>query len=105
MVSGTPEVIKAAFTKETDFFGDRGIEYISDAVSIEEPNYLKRNMFDIWGERFGITQDESDFAVEQGMKALEVVNADIQDLATDTEGKILVVGQRDDDVWVAKYRP
>jgi predicted nucleotide-binding protein (sugar kinase/HSP70/actin superfamily) len=28
VVSGTPKVIRAAFTKETDFFAERGISYL-----------------------------------------------------------------------------
>jgi activator of 2-hydroxyglutaryl-CoA dehydratase/predicted nucleotide-binding protein (sugar kinase/HSP70/actin superfamily) len=96
VVSGTPEVMKSAFTKESDFFADRDIEYISDAVSIEEPNYLKRNMFDIWGERFGITQDESDFAVDQGLIALERFNLDVQD-----KGRaILETVEAEDDIAI-----
>jgi hypothetical protein len=33
------------------------------------------------------------------------VNGLIQDVATDSQGRIVVAGQREDDVWVAKYRP
>ncbi len=79
IVSGTPAVMKAAFTKEVDFFAQRGIEYIDDSAAIEEPNYLKRTMFDTWGARLGITRDESDFAVDQGLIALRLFNEDVQD--------------------------
>ncbi|MFV8753785.1 BadF/BadG/BcrA/BcrD ATPase family protein [Nannocystaceae bacterium ST9] len=79
IVSGTPAVMKAAFTKEVDFFAQRGIEYIDEAASLEEPNYLMRNMFDTWGHRLGITRDESDFAVRQGLAALRAFNLDVED--------------------------
>ncbi len=79
IVSGTPAVMKAAFTKEVDFFAQRGIEYIDEAASLEEPNYLMRNMFDSWGHRLGITRDESDFAVRQGLLALRAFNLDVED--------------------------
>jgi len=32
IVAGSPNVIKAAFTKEVDFFQQRGIEYLSPAL-------------------------------------------------------------------------
>ena len=31
--------------------------------------------------------------------------ADIHALTTDSDGNIIVAGQRNDDIWVAKYRP
>jgi activator of 2-hydroxyglutaryl-CoA dehydratase/predicted nucleotide-binding protein (sugar kinase/HSP70/actin superfamily) len=70
IVAGSPLVIKSAFTKEVDFFERAGIEYISDAVTFTEPNLLKKRMFETWGERLGITRDESDWAVDQGYAAL-----------------------------------
>ncbi len=78
IVSGTPAVMKAAFTKEVDFFAQRSIEYIDAAASLEEPNYLMRNMYDTWGHRLGITRDESDFAVRQGLIALKAFNDEVQ---------------------------
>ncbi len=79
IVAGTPDVIKAAFTKEVDFFATRGIEYIDPALSFAEPSLLKRRMFLTWGERLGITEDESDFACEQGFKALQLFEADLEE--------------------------
>src|SRR5690606_6006594 len=42
IVAGTPDVVKAAFTKEVDFFAQRGIEYVDPALSFAEPNLLAR---------------------------------------------------------------
>ncbi|MCZ7586617.1 MAG: acyl-CoA dehydratase activase-related protein [Deltaproteobacteria bacterium] len=70
IVAGAPNVIKAAFTKEVDFFARSNIEYLDAAVNFEEPNLLKRVLFETWGERLKITEDESDFAAEQGFIAL-----------------------------------
>lgn len=78
VVAGTPNVMKAAFTKETDFFATRGIEYIDEPLNMDEHNFLKKNLFDTWGQRLGITQDESDFAVTQGFAALDAFNADVE---------------------------
>lgn len=70
VVSGTPKVVKAAFTKEVDFFAERCIEYVDPAITLCEPLLCKRQMFRTWGERLGVTEDESDFAVEQAFAAL-----------------------------------
>ena len=71
IVAGSPNVVKAAFTKETDFFAKAGIEWIDDAIAFNEVNLLKRRLFNVWGPRLGVTEDESDWAVDQGFKALE----------------------------------
>jgi predicted CoA-substrate-specific enzyme activase len=79
IVAGSPEVIKAAFTKETDFFAKRGIDYVDNALSFAEHTLMRRRMFETWGERLGISEDESDFAFEQGMKALNAFDLEVQD--------------------------
>lgn len=78
IVAGTPDVIKAAFTKEQDFFGQRGIEYIDPAFSFEEPLRMKRVLFETFGERLECTEDESDFAADQAFAALDRYQADLQ---------------------------
>ena len=42
IVAGAPEVMKAAFTKETDFFAQRGIKYLDPAMTFTEPTLLKQ---------------------------------------------------------------
>ncbi len=71
VVSGTPKVIRAAFTKETDFFGERAITYLDTAVTLNEPLMCKRQMFAEWGPLLGLTEDENDFAIEQAFLALD----------------------------------
>jgi activator of 2-hydroxyglutaryl-CoA dehydratase/predicted nucleotide-binding protein (sugar kinase/HSP70/actin superfamily) len=78
IVAGTPNVMKAAFTKEVDFFAERGIDYVDSAVTLEERAYFKRQMFEIWGKRLAITEDESDFAVNQGFEALRRFDSEMQ---------------------------
>jgi activator of 2-hydroxyglutaryl-CoA dehydratase/predicted nucleotide-binding protein (sugar kinase/HSP70/actin superfamily) len=70
IVAGTPEVMKAAFTKDVDFFAQRNIRYLDPAVTFTEPNLLKRQLFEAWGPLLGVTEDESDFAVDEAWKAL-----------------------------------
>jgi predicted nucleotide-binding protein (sugar kinase/HSP70/actin superfamily) len=78
IVAGAPEVMKAAFTKETDFFAQRGIEYLDPAMTFTERSLMKRQLFECFGPRFEITEDENDFAVDQAWKALDKVDADLQ---------------------------
>jgi activator of 2-hydroxyglutaryl-CoA dehydratase/predicted nucleotide-binding protein (sugar kinase/HSP70/actin superfamily) len=79
IVAGVPEVMKAAFTKETDFFATRGIQYLDPALTFTEPTLLKRQLFQAFGEFFGITEDESDFACDQGWKAMDLLDRDLQE--------------------------
>jgi len=101
IVAGTPDVMKAAFTKEQDYFENRGIEYMAPAFSFSEPTLLKRTMFEAFREALGITEDESDFAVQQGLDALERFDQDLQDkgraildqVEYDNKVAILVLGR------------
>jgi activator of 2-hydroxyglutaryl-CoA dehydratase/predicted nucleotide-binding protein (sugar kinase/HSP70/actin superfamily) len=79
IVAGAPDVMKAAFTKEVDFFTQRGIEYVDPALSFMEPTLLARRMFDVFGPRLGITEDENDFACREAWKALTIFENDVQE--------------------------
>jgi predicted nucleotide-binding protein (sugar kinase/HSP70/actin superfamily) len=70
IVAGTPNVIRAAFTKEQDLFAKRGIEYIDPAVSMMEPLLLKSRLYDVFGDKLFITEDENNFAIDQAYQAL-----------------------------------
>ncbi|MBX7148331.1 CoA activase [bacterium] len=72
IVAGTPEVMKAAFTKENNFFKERGITYLSTALTLNEPTLFKKQMFEAFQHILDITEDESDFAVNQGWKGLKM---------------------------------
>src|SRR5207253_1807248 len=78
IVAGAPEVMKAAFTKETDFFAQRGIEYLDPAMTFTEPMLLKSQLFACFGKALEVTEDENDFAVDQAWKALAKVDEDLQ---------------------------
>jgi activator of 2-hydroxyglutaryl-CoA dehydratase/predicted nucleotide-binding protein (sugar kinase/HSP70/actin superfamily) len=79
IVAGCPDVMKAAFTKEVDFFAKRGIEYLDPALSFVEPTLMARRLFETFGPRLGVTEDESDFACKEGWKALGAFERDLQD--------------------------
>jgi len=96
IVAGSPLVVKAAFTKEVDFFARAGIEYVNDALTFTEHNLLKKRMFTVWGPRLGVTEDETDFAVDQGLAALRQFDAILQE-----KGKrILEEVEREDRVAI-----
>jgi activator of 2-hydroxyglutaryl-CoA dehydratase/predicted nucleotide-binding protein (sugar kinase/HSP70/actin superfamily) len=78
IVSGAPKVMKAAFTKETDFFAKNGIDYVDAAATLNEPHYFARQMFETWGARLGVTEDESNHAVRQGYEALRRFDAEME---------------------------
>jgi predicted CoA-substrate-specific enzyme activase len=79
IVAGAPDVMKAAFTKEVDFFATRNIEYLDPALSMVEPTLLARRMFETFGPRLGITEDENDHACREAWKALTMFENDVQD--------------------------
>jgi len=78
VVTGTPNVIKAAFTKEVDFFAARGIEYVDAAVNFGVPVLQRAHLHATWGPRLGITRDENEFAIEQGLRAQAACEAELQ---------------------------
>ncbi|MCL2449711.1 MAG: acyl-CoA dehydratase activase-related protein [Polyangiaceae bacterium] len=79
IVAGCPDVMKAAFTKEVDFFATRGIEYLDPALSFMEPTLMARRLFATFGARLGITEDENDFACKEGWRLLDAFDRDVQD--------------------------
>ncbi|MBI2373758.1 MAG: CoA activase [Deltaproteobacteria bacterium] len=79
IVSGAPKVMGAAFTKEIDFFAARGIKYLDPAVTFLEPNLMKRRLFECFGPVLGITEDESDFAVDEAYHALALFDRRMED--------------------------
>ncbi len=79
IVAGVPDVMKAAFTKEVDFFAQRGIEYLDTPLTFAEMNLTARRMFETWGPRLGVTEDESDHAHREGMRALALFENDLQE--------------------------
>jgi activator of 2-hydroxyglutaryl-CoA dehydratase/predicted nucleotide-binding protein (sugar kinase/HSP70/actin superfamily) len=78
IVAGAPEVMKAAFTKETDFFASRGVKYLDPAVTFTERALLRRQIFDAFGPELGITEDENDFACDEAWKALEAFTNEME---------------------------
>src|SRR5580658_1767813 len=78
IVAGAPDVMKAAFTKEVDFFATRGIEFLDPSVSFVEPTLMARRMFETFGPRLGVTEDESDFACREAWRAQAIFDKDLE---------------------------
>jgi activator of 2-hydroxyglutaryl-CoA dehydratase/predicted nucleotide-binding protein (sugar kinase/HSP70/actin superfamily) len=78
IVAGAPNVLKAAFTKEVDFFATRGIKYLDPACSLIEPNLLRKQLFNCFKDHLDITEDESDFACDQGFEALKKLDVEME---------------------------
>jgi activator of 2-hydroxyglutaryl-CoA dehydratase/predicted nucleotide-binding protein (sugar kinase/HSP70/actin superfamily) len=78
IVAGAPNVLKAAFTKEIDFFAQRGIKYLDPACSMIEPTLLRRQMFECFRDHLEITEDESDFACEEAWKAMKKLDVEME---------------------------
>ncbi len=73
-----PNVLKAAFTKEVDFFATRGIKYLDPACSLIEPHLLRKQLFNCLRDHLEITEDESDFACDQGFEALRKLDVEME---------------------------
>jgi predicted nucleotide-binding protein (sugar kinase/HSP70/actin superfamily) len=78
IVQGSPNVLKAAFTKEVDFFAQRGIKYLDPAMSMIEPHLFRKQLFEAFAEHLQITEDESDFAAEQGWVAMAKLDQELE---------------------------
>ncbi|HEX3697206.1 MAG TPA: BadF/BadG/BcrA/BcrD ATPase family protein [Polyangia bacterium] len=78
IVAGAPNVLKAAFTKEVDFFATRGIKYLDPACALIEPNLLRKQLFECFREHLGMTEDESDFACDQGFEAMRKLDVEME---------------------------
>ncbi len=67
----TPEVVKAAFTKERDVFAEQGILYLTPLLDLSKPDLFARQMFAAWGDILGLSREENRRAVSEGYRALE----------------------------------
>jgi len=92
IVAGAPDVMKAAFTKEVDFFKQRGIEFLDPALSFAEPTLMAKRMFDVWGPRLGVTEDENDHACREAWKALTEFEHDLEE-----KGRAILETVEDED--------
>jgi predicted CoA-substrate-specific enzyme activase len=82
-VAATPEVVKAAFTKETDVFAERGVAYYDPVLTMAEPDLLERQLLTFARELLGATREENAFAVAQAFEAFEAQKSSTRERARD----------------------
>jgi predicted nucleotide-binding protein (sugar kinase/HSP70/actin superfamily) len=70
-VTATPNAVKAAFIKEGDVFKDNGITYLDPILNIDDKRLLGLQMFQTFGPLLGLSEEESERALEAGFKAFE----------------------------------
>ena len=96
-VAATPEVVKAAFTKEGDVFAKHGIRYYNPHFNMAEPNLFEKQMYEFFGPLLGITKEENRRAMREGYKALDSYLSSLRRRAREVldrlerEGKVGVV--------------
>jgi predicted CoA-substrate-specific enzyme activase len=96
-VSATPEVVKAAYTKEKDEFKEKGVLYLDPVLDFEDIELLERELYKTFHPLWGITKEENQKAVEEGLKALESYKMELQTKAKEIlqrleeEGKVGIV--------------
>ena len=83
-VTATSEAVKAAFIKESDLFKEFSIEYVNTYLYMTEPKLCARQMFEEWGPKLGLSEEESNRAVEEGYKALDKFNMNMRKKARET---------------------
>ena len=82
-VAATPEVVKAAFTKEGDVFTESGVAYHDPVLTMAEPDVLERQLLAFSSELLGATAEENAFAVDQAFAALETYKTALRERASD----------------------
>mgnify|MGYP001059433300 FL=1 len=93
----TPEVVRAAFTKETDLFAENGLRYINPLLDMAKPQLLARQLYAELHPLLGLARKENLEAVYAGYAALEEYEANLQRRARDIidrlekEGRIGIV--------------
>ncbi|MCK5808186.1 CoA activase [bacterium] len=67
---GTPEVVKAVFTRENNLFKENDVEYLRPLVSMDNPVEMDAGLFEYFSRKFALTHDENAWAVRQGINAM-----------------------------------
>ena len=83
-VTATPETVKAAFTKESDFFKENGLIYLDPILNFKDRKLFSHQMLQAWQPLLGLSEDENDRAIEVGFKAMADYEKSIRDRARQT---------------------
>ena len=77
----TPEVVRAAFTKESDLFAQHGIHYLHPLLDLSKPELLARQMFLAWNPFLRLSRLENLKAIRTGFEALERLEKSVRSRA------------------------
>jgi len=83
-VTATPETVKAAFTKESDFFKENGLIYLDPILNFKDRKLFAHQMLQAWQPLLGLSEEENDRAIEVGFKAMADYEKSIRDRARQT---------------------
>ncbi|HTD56878.1 MAG TPA: acyl-CoA dehydratase activase-related protein, partial [Silvibacterium sp.] len=83
-VTATPEVVKAAFTKESDVFTENGIAYLDPILNLRDEKICADQMYKAWSPFLGLSREENDRAIAAGFKALAECESEIRRQARET---------------------
>jgi predicted nucleotide-binding protein (sugar kinase/HSP70/actin superfamily) len=76
--------VKAAFTKENDFFAENNLKYIDPVLNFADRKLFAYQMLQAWQSELGLSPEENDRAVEAGFAALKNYETDIRRRARQT---------------------
>ena len=83
-VTATPEVVKAAFTKESDIFTENGIVYLDPILDLQDQKICSEQMYKAWAPHLGLSREENERAIAAGFKALNDCEDEIRRQARET---------------------
>jgi predicted CoA-substrate-specific enzyme activase len=95
-VTATPETVKAAFTKESDFFAEHGLIYLDPILNFKDRKLFAHQMLQAWQPLLGLSEEENDRAIEVGFKAMSDYEKSIRDRARQTLDKL----EREDGIGI-----
>ena len=77
-VTATPETVKAAFTKENDFFAENNLKYVDPVLNFADRKLFAYQMLQAWQPILGLSPEENERAVESGFNALNDYESSIR---------------------------
>ena len=80
-ITTTPEAVKAAFTKESDIFSDKGIKFLDTFVNIAEKGLFAKQMYEEFKEILGLSWKENKRAIEAGYASMKKFDASMRQRA------------------------
>jgi predicted CoA-substrate-specific enzyme activase len=69
-VTATPASVKAAFTKESDLFKEKGVIWKDTLICLDNEKTAHRQMYEDWKDLLGLSEEENWRAVQAGFAAL-----------------------------------